>query len=96
MGFKVVAYTNISRRSHLLSLTQFSNRQFKPQGHRLGRSAKMQTQWQKTLLQISFWLIIEILLNLLGLDNLADYSEFVFEQKTIALSSCVSEVTLEI
>lgn len=56
----------------------------------------MQTQWQKTLLQISFWLIIEILLNLLGLDNLADYSEFVFEQKTIALSSCVSEVTLEI
>ena len=56
----------------------------------------MQTQWQKTLLQISFWLIIEILLNLLGLDNLADYSEFVFEQKTITVSTCVSEVELAI
>lgn len=87
MGFKDVAYINSSRRSHLLSLTQFSNRQFKPQGHRLGRSANMQTQWQKTLIQISFWLIIEILLNLLGLDNLADYSEFVFDQKTITVST---------
>ena len=56
----------------------------------------MQTQWQKTLIQISFWLIIEILLNLLGLDNLADYSEFVFDQKTRTVSSCISDVTLAI
>jgi hypothetical protein len=56
----------------------------------------MQTQWQKTLIQISFWLIIEILLNLLGLDNLADYSEFVFDQKTKTVSSCISEVGLAI
>ena len=56
----------------------------------------MQTQWQKTLIQISFWLIIEILLNLLGLDNLADYSEFVFDQKTITVSRCISEVELAI
>lgn len=56
----------------------------------------MQTQWQKTLIQISFWLILEILLNLLGLDNLADYSEFVFDQKTITVSRCISEVGLAI
>ncbi len=56
----------------------------------------MQTHWQKILIQFTFWLIIEILLNLLGLDSLADYSEFVFEQKTIAVSSCISEVTLEV
>jgi hypothetical protein len=56
----------------------------------------MQTQWQKIFLQITFWLIIEILLNLLGLDNLADYSEFVFDQKTITVSSCSSKVKLAI
>ena len=40
--------------------------------------------------------MIEIILNLLGLDNLADYSEYVFDQKTITVSSCISDVTLAI
>ncbi|HEY9862012.1 MAG TPA: hypothetical protein V6D16_21130 [Candidatus Obscuribacterales bacterium] len=43
----------------------------------------MQAQWQKTFKQLTFWLVAEIILNLSGLDNLADYSEFVFEQELL-------------
>lgn len=38
----------------------------------------MNIQWKKLLLTTTIWLATEIILNLLGLDNLADYSEFVF------------------
>ncbi len=38
----------------------------------------MQVQWKKLLVKIIVWLAAEILLNFLGLDTLADYSEFVF------------------
>ena len=41
----------------------------------------MKSQWQNSLVRISIWVIVEILLNLLSLDTLGDYSEFVFEQK---------------
>jgi hypothetical protein len=39
-----------------------------------------QTQWKKILVRTSLWLAAEIVLNFVGLDNLADYSEFVFEK----------------
>lgn len=46
----------------------------------------MKMQWQRIWLKAAFWLLTEIILNLIGLDNLADYSEFIFEQEvTIAL-----------
>ncbi len=32
------------------------------------------------LARVLFWLVAEILLNCLGLDNMADYSEFIFEK----------------
>lgn len=40
--------------------------------------------WSKNqlLLKIVIWLVAEILLNLLGIDDLADYSEFVFEKNS--------------
>lgn len=41
----------------------------------------MKMQWQRIWLKAAFWLLTEIILNLLGLDNLADYSEFLFEQE---------------
>jgi hypothetical protein len=47
----------------------------------------MKAQWKKGLVEITVWLIAEIILNLLGLDNLADYSEFVFERKVMTISS---------
>ncbi len=41
----------------------------------------MNHQWHNSILRIGIWVMIEILLNLLNLDTLGDYSEFVFEQK---------------
>lgn len=45
-------------------------------------------QWKKIWVKATIWLVTEIILNLLGLDNLADYSEFLFEKETaIAIHS---------
>ncbi len=43
----------------------------------------MNIRWQKLLVKMSFWLAAEIFLNLIGIDDLADYSEFVFEKKNL-------------
>lgn len=37
----------------------------------------MQVKWGKMVVKIAIWLTAEVLLNLVGLDNLADYSEFI-------------------
>ena len=47
----------------------------------------MKVKWKTLLFRASVWLIVEISLNLLGLDSLADYSEFVFDRNQIALTS---------
>ena len=44
----------------------------------------MKFQWQKLLTKIILWLGMEILLNMMGLDDLADYSEFLSIQKEFA------------
>jgi hypothetical protein len=36
---------------------------------------------KKTLRKLAIWLFAEIFLNLIGLDDIADYSEFIFEHK---------------
>jgi hypothetical protein len=47
----------------------------------------MKMPWKKVWVKAAIWLVTEIILNLLGLDNLADYSEFIFDQEvTIATS----------
>ena len=50
----------------------------------------MRSRWQK----ITFWLIAEITLNLIGLDDLADYSEFIFEQPALLIRHHVAEINL--
>ncbi|WP_019503503.1 hypothetical protein [Pleurocapsa sp. PCC 7319] len=40
----------------------------------------MQVKWKKLIVKTTVWLFIEVLFSFLGLDNLADYSEFVFEK----------------
>lgn len=40
----------------------------------------MVIRWKNLVNRTGFWLATEIWLNLLGLDNLADYSEFLFGQ----------------
>lgn len=42
---------------------------------------KMKTRWDKLILQISLWLVLEALFNLIGIDELADYSEFLMMPK---------------
>ncbi|HHP7229442.1 MAG TPA: hypothetical protein ACFCUY_01115 [Xenococcaceae cyanobacterium] len=36
--------------------------------------------WQRVISKTGVWLAFEIWLNLIGLDNIADYSEFIFAQ----------------
>jgi hypothetical protein len=36
----------------------------------------MQVKWRTFITKIIVWLVLELLLNILGLDQLADYSEF--------------------
>ncbi len=40
----------------------------------------MQICWKKLLTTIVLWLFSEVALNFLGLDNLADYGEFIGKQ----------------
>ena len=46
----------------------------------------MNTHWQQLLRKIGVWLVIEILLTILGIDDLADYSEFIYEKKNILVT----------
>jgi hypothetical protein len=39
-----------------------------------------QMQLKKIFVRTSLWLVAEVIFNFVGLDNLADYSEFVFER----------------
>jgi hypothetical protein len=43
----------------------------------------MQVKWNKLLMKVAVWLTAEILLNFLGLDNIADYSEFLLDNDLV-------------
>lgn len=43
----------------------------------------MNVRWKKLLVKTTFWLVAEIWFGFLGIDNFADYSEFVFERYEI-------------
>lgn len=45
----------------------------------------MNIKWHKLIAKIIIWLTAEILLSFLGLDDLADYSEFVYEKPVLIL-----------
>ena len=49
----------------------------------------MKVKWQKLLLKTSFWLTAEVVLSLIGLDNLADYSEYIFQNRALNHLSAV-------
>lgn len=46
----------------------------------------MKKQWRQSLFRIVLWISAEILLNLLNLDTLSDYSEFLFEKPFLLLT----------
>ena len=43
----------------------------------------MEIRWKKLLTSSLIWITAEILFNCIGLDTVADYSEFVFERNVI-------------
>lgn len=47
----------------------------------------MKVKWKKLFLYIFITLVSEILLSFLGIDDLADYSEFIFEKYSPVLLS---------
>ncbi len=48
------------------------------------REEAMKIQWKKLWGKVIFWLGAEISLTLIGLDDLADYNEFLCQQKAVA------------
>lgn len=47
----------------------------------------MNIRWKFLLIKGVIWLVSEILLTLVGLDDLADYSELIFEKNTLYFST---------
>ncbi|MEB3887150.1 hypothetical protein [Lyngbya sp. CCY1209] len=43
----------------------------------------------KKILEVTVWIAAEILLNLLGLDDLADYGEYLFSPQVFVISNPV-------
>ena len=46
----------------------------------------MKTNWQKLIMKIFFWLLLEAVFNIIGIDDLADYSEFLLMPKVTVQS----------
>ena len=55
----------------------------------------MQVKWKKLIVKITVWLFIEVLFSFLGLDNLADYSEYVFEKHLVDSNSRKSSLVID-
>jgi len=43
----------------------------------------MEIKWKILLTKTLIWLSVEIILNFIGLDTIADYGEFVFQKSVI-------------
>lgn len=43
----------------------------------------MEVRWKKLFVKTSVWLTAEIILTVVGLDNLADYSEFALQSQKL-------------
>ena len=46
----------------------------------------MEVKWKKLIFRVSVWLTLEIFFNHVGLDTIADYSEFIFEKHPKAIA----------
>lgn len=50
---------------------------------------RKQIRWKELLVKLILWLSLEIILNVLGLDDLADCSEFIFEKDYIVFCCAI-------
>ena len=46
----------------------------------------MNIYWKKLFLSLGYWLIAELCFNFLGIDDVADYTEFTSEQNRVILN----------
>ncbi|MGK7913623.1 MAG: hypothetical protein AB4050_19385 [Synechococcus sp.] len=52
-------------------------------------------KYRQNAIRIGIWLVAEVLLNFYGLDNLADYSEYVFERGYGGMSVQALQIVVE-
>jgi hypothetical protein len=52
----------------------------------------MKAPWKSIIVKITVSLTIDIVLNLLGVDVIADYSEFIFDRKAMKMSCFLEHV----
>lgn len=45
----------------------------------------MDIKWKKLVLRAGMWIALEVFFGYVGLDTIADYSEFVFDRNLITL-----------
>jgi hypothetical protein len=48
----------------------------------------MNATWTKLAWKLTVWATVEIALNMVGLDNIADYSEFIKSRQESLLAAC--------
>lgn len=53
----------------------------------------MKVHWRKFFIRVSVWLAAEVLLNMIGIDDLADYSEYHFEQKVRPVAGLIMRLS---
>ena len=46
----------------------------------------MKIQWHKLVFKVLLWMSVEVVFNFIGIDDLADYSEFLLMPKVIVQS----------
>ncbi len=46
----------------------------------------MDIRWKKLVFRIGIWLALEAFFGYVGVDTIADYSEFIFERNSITLN----------
>ncbi|MBP5972522.1 hypothetical protein HW132_07205 [Brasilonema sp. CT11] len=56
----------------------------------------MQVHYKKVLFEIAFWLITEVILNFVGLDDLANYSEFIFANDSTKFSNYSHQIAIQL
>ncbi len=53
----------------------------------------MQVKWKTLITQVLVWMLLEFILNLLGLDQLADYDEFLSHVRSSTFAQTPNLVT---
>lgn len=57
------------------------------------KESVMTIRWKFTLSRLLIWFTAELILSMLGMDDLADYSEFLLERSTSVI--LVQEITVK-